>query len=107
MARLRTRRIESLIQMKAASSLSEYGAATVERGRRDIQRILSGEGGERLVLLSGPCSIHDPEAALEYASRLSGLANPYADQLVVIMRAYFEKPRTVLGWKGLIYDEAL
>ena len=107
MARLRTRRIESPIQMKAASSLSEYGAATVERGRRDIQRILLGEDGQRLVLLSGPCSIHDPEAALEYASRLSGLANAYADQLVVIMRVYFEKPRTVLGWKGLIYDEEL
>ena len=107
MARLRTRRIESPIQMKAASSLSEYGAATVERVRRDIQRILSGEDGERFVLLLGLCSIRDPEAALEYASRLSGLANAFANQLVVIMWVYFEKLRAVLGWKGLIYDEEL
>jgi len=92
-------------QLKKEMPLSDYADVTVARARHDIQRILSGEDRQRLILLSGPCSIHDPEAAIEYASRLRGLVNTFADQLVVIMRVYFEKPRTALGWKGLIYDE--
>jgi len=103
--RTRTRPIGSPSKMKSALPLSYRGTETVNRTRRDAQRILSGEDDHRLILLCGPCSIHDTEAALEYASKLSGLAAAYRDRLLVIMRVYFEKPRTTLGWKGMIYDE--
>ena len=91
--------------MKSTLPLSNGAAETLNRARPEIQGILSGADDQRLILLCGPCSIHDTEAALEYASKLSGLVAAYQDQLLVIMRVYFEKPRTTLGWKGLIYDE--
>jgi 3-deoxy-7-phosphoheptulonate synthase len=86
--------------------VSEASRRTVSRGRQAIRDILDGKDG-RLLLVVGPCSIHDPEAALEYAGRLKGLADRVADRFLVAMRVYFEKPRTTLGWKGLIHDPRL
>ncbi|MBO0811998.1 MAG: 3-deoxy-7-phosphoheptulonate synthase [Microlunatus sp.] len=80
--------------------------AVVRRGREQIAAVLSG-ADDRLLVITGPCSVHDPVAALEYARRLRTLADAYADDLVVVMRTYFEKPRTTLGWKGLINDPHL
>lgn len=76
---------------------------TVLRGRREIQAILRGEGS-RFIVIAGPCSIHDEDAALEYARRLAELGRRYEDRMLVAMRVYFEKPRTTVGWKGLLYD---
>ena len=72
-------------------------------GRRLIRAVLDGKD-RRLFLVVGPCSIHDPKAALEYAGRLKRLADRVADRFVIAMRVYFEKPRTAVGWKGLIND---
>jgi 3-deoxy-7-phosphoheptulonate synthase len=76
---------------------------TVARGRREIRAILDGKD-ERLFVVVGPCSIHDPRAAFEYAERLRELAEKVKDRFVLVMRVYFEKPRTTVGWKGLIND---
>ena len=76
---------------------------TVARGRRDLREILRGND-DRLFLVVGPCSIHDPKAAFEYAERLRELAEEVKDRFVLVMRVYFEKPRTTVGWKGLIND---
>ncbi len=86
--------------------LSEAGAALVHRARREIGDILAGRD-DRLVVVVGPCSIHDPAAALDYAKQLKPLADRFARDLLVVMRVYFEKPRTVVGWKGLINDPDL
>jgi len=86
--------------------LSEAAAQTTLQARRDIQRVLRGED-DRLLVVVGPCSIHDPVAALEYAMRLRALRESLADRLLVVMRVYFEKPRTTVGWKGLINDPEL
>jgi 3-deoxy-7-phosphoheptulonate synthase len=86
--------------------LSESGAATVTRGRREVGRILSGED-DRVVVIVGPCSIHDPAAGVDYGQRLSKLADELAGDLCIVMRVYFEKPRTTVGWKGLINDPGL
>jgi 3-deoxy-7-phosphoheptulonate synthase len=80
--------------------------ATVETARLDIAGALRGVD-DRMVVVVGPCSIHDPEAAREYAQRLRGQRDALADDLIVVMRTYFEKPRTSVGWKGLIYDPGL
>ena len=74
--------------------------------RYKIQQLLHG-GDDRLLVITGPCSIHDPQAALEYAGRLLPLRQRYAGELEVVMRVYFEKPRTTVGWKGLINDPRL
>ncbi len=76
---------------------------TVIDARAVIRRILAGED-KRLLVIVGPCSIHDPLAAIDYARRLKALSDEVADSLFVVMRVYFEKPRTTIGWKGLIYD---
>jgi len=76
---------------------------TVDRGRREIRAILDGKD-ERLFMVVGPCSIHDPKAAFEYAERLRELSEKVKDRFVLVMRVYFEKPRTTVGWKGLIND---
>lgn len=76
---------------------------TVQRGRGEIESILD-DRDSRLVVVVGPCSVHDPAAALEYANRLVGAVAGMEDRLLVVMRVYFEKPRTVVGWKGLIND---
>jgi 3-deoxy-7-phosphoheptulonate synthase len=86
--------------------LSEHAAGVVERGRSESAAILSGKD-DRLCVIVGPCSIHDPKAALEYAQRLLPLRDKLQNDLQVIMRVYFEKPRTVVGWKGLINDPHL
>lgn len=86
--------------------LSEAAAVTVSRGREEVARILRGED-DRLVVIAGPCSIHDPLAALDYGRRLHGLADEQAADLRIVMRVYFEKPRTTVGWKGLINDPNL
>ncbi|HLQ23902.1 MAG TPA: 3-deoxy-7-phosphoheptulonate synthase, partial [Gemmatimonadales bacterium] len=79
--------------------LSEAGSVTVTRGRADVVRILGGEN-DRLVVVVGPCSVHDPAAGLDYAQRLRKLADEVAADLCIVMRVYFEKPRTTVGWKG-------
>ncbi|MCG9745379.1 3-deoxy-7-phosphoheptulonate synthase AroG [Shewanella sp. Isolate8] len=82
---------------------SENASATVFNARQNIHNILKKED-DRLLVIIGPCSIHDPKAALEYGERLAKLREQYKDQLEVVMRVYFEKPRTTVGWKGLIND---
>jgi 3-deoxy-7-phosphoheptulonate synthase len=86
--------------------LSEAAAVTVSRGREEIARILGGDD-DRLVVIVGPCSIHDPAAAVDYARGLRRLAGEVAADLRLVMRVYFEKPRTTVGWKGLINDPNL
>jgi 3-deoxy-7-phosphoheptulonate synthase len=83
--------------------LSSGGSEFITSSRDQIKSILRG-GDNRLMVVVGPCSIHDPKGAIEYAERLSALATELADQLFLIMRVYFEKPRTTVGWKGLIND---
>ncbi|GKS74919.1 3-deoxy-7-phosphoheptulonate synthase [Acidovorax sp. SUPP950] len=78
----------------------------ITRTRRGIQDIMAGRD-DRLLVVIGPCSIHDPAAALEYARRLKAVREQYADTLEIVMRVYFEKPRTTVGWKGLINDPYL
>ena len=75
-------------------------------GRREIEQIIAGED-DRLVVVVGPCSIHDPEAGLEYARKLAPIRTRYSSELCIVMRVYFEKPRTTVGWKGLINDPRL
>ncbi len=89
--------------LKAELPASPAAIRTVVRTRRALAGILAGTDA-RLVVVVGPCSIHDPRAALEYAGRLKKLRAEVEDELVVLMRVYFEKPRTTIGWKGLIYD---
>ena len=79
---------------------------TVASGRAQTRKILNGEDPRFLVIV-GPCSIHDEEAALDYAERLASCSSRLSDRLLIVMRAYFEKPRTTTGWKGLIYDPHL
>lgn len=80
--------------------------ALVEKTRREAKAILRGED-DRLLVIVGPCSIHDPESAREYANRLATLSREVADRYLVVMRVYFEKPRTTIGWKGFINDPNL
>ncbi|MDX7997687.1 3-deoxy-7-phosphoheptulonate synthase AroG [Xenorhabdus sp. Reich] len=81
-------------------------AITVRKARESIHNILIGED-DRLLVVIGPCSIHDPQAALEYAGRLNKLREELKDDLEIVMRVYFEKPRTTVGWKGLINDPSM
>ena len=85
---------------------SEATLALVERSREAIARVLNGQD-DRLIVVVGPCSIHDHDQALDYAARLKAAAEPLADALLVVMRVYFEKPRTTVGWKGYINDPHL
>ena len=82
---------------------SEKASESVYAGRQAIHKIFNGND-DRLLVVIGPCSIHDPEAALEYGQRLLRLREKYKDSLEIVMRVYFEKPRTTVGWKGLIND---
>jgi 3-deoxy-7-phosphoheptulonate synthase len=90
-------------EVKSRIPLTEAAADTVVRSRRTLQAILDGSD-PRLFLVVGPCSIHDPVAGLDYARRLARLAEEVKDVVHVVMRVYFEKPRTALGWKGFIND---
>jgi 3-deoxy-7-phosphoheptulonate synthase len=86
--------------------LGDAGAETVERTRAEVRAVMNGED-DRLLVITGPCSVHDPKAALDYAARLAALRDQYSQDLLVVMRVYFEKPRTVVGWKGLINDPGM
>jgi len=106
---LRIQKTNELIspeQLIADIGVTDAAAETVADARRTIHRILSGED-DRLLVIVGPCSIHDPAAAREYAGLLRQAAKAVADDLFVVMRVYFEKPRTTVGWKGLINDPDL
>jgi len=85
---------------------TEQSSSTVFHAREEIRRILGGED-RRLLVVVGPCSIHDPKAAREYASLLNGAIDELSTDLRIVMRVYFEKPRTTVGWKGLINDPHL
>ncbi|MEB2283775.1 MAG: 3-deoxy-7-phosphoheptulonate synthase [Polyangiaceae bacterium UTPRO1] len=93
--------------VKAAQPLTQRAAELVLETRRAIRDVLHGRDRDRLVVVVGPCSIHDPDAAFEYARRLRAVAAATRDRLIVVMRTYFEKPRTTIGWKGLINDPRL
>ena len=83
--------------------LGDAEAATVERSRAEVRAVLD-QADDRLLVIAGPCSVHDPAAALDYARRLVRLRDEHGENLLIVMRVYFEKPRTVTGWKGLIND---
>jgi 3-deoxy-7-phosphoheptulonate synthase len=106
---LRTARIDSLVTPQALADKLPISAAVADNvtaSRKRIEKILTGED-RRLLVVIGPCSIHDLDAAVDYAGRLNALRERYQDRLEIVMRTYFEKPRTVVGWKGLISDPAL
>ncbi len=106
---LRVQTVQELIAPNALKSTlapSERALQTVQDARLAIQRILSGQD-DRLIAIVGPCSIHDPDAALDYARRLLPLRAALGDRMEIVMRVYFEKPRTIGGWKGLINDPGL
>lgn len=92
--------------LRATYPRSDAATATVERGRREVEAILDGQD-HRLLVVVGPCSIHDIEAAHEYAQRLLELRERVSETINIVMRVYFEKPRTTVGWKGLINDPDL
>ena len=95
--------VPSPAELMAELPLPAERAADVERARVRVAEIIANED-DRLLVVVGPCSVHDPEAALDYARRLKVVADELADDLLVVMRVYFEKPRTTVGWKGLIND---
>jgi 3-deoxy-7-phosphoheptulonate synthase len=105
-------RIRNITEVRSPKSLheelpiTEQAASTVRAARHEIQRILHGED-DRLLVVVGPCSVHDPGAAIEYAGRLLRLREALCGDLMIVMRVYFEKPRTTVGWKGLINDPNL
>jgi 3-deoxy-7-phosphoheptulonate synthase len=106
---LRIRSLEPLVPPSRLSALLPLDAAatrTIVEGRQAVERVLAGEDA-RLMAIVGPCSIHDLDAARDYATRLLRLAERVGDRLLVVMRVYFEKPRTTVGWKGLINDPHL
>ena len=102
----RFRPVPSPLEIRSELPLSPRSATSVARHRDEIADILAGRD-DRLLIIVGPCSIHDPVAALDYARRLAPLADAYADRLKIVMRVYFEKPRTTVGWKGLINDPGM
>jgi len=101
------RPLESPAQIKDKFPLSAAAIETVTHARAALRDVIHGRDTRRLVAIVGPCSIHDPVAAVEYAGRLKRVADEFRDDLLILMRSYFEKPRTVLGWKGLINDPHL
>jgi 3-deoxy-7-phosphoheptulonate synthase len=110
--RVRDQRIADVVELVppadilAELPLSPQHEEVVLRGRSEVAEIL-GRADDRLLVVVGPCSVHDVEAARDYAQRLSAVANELRDELYVAMRVYFEKPRTTTGWKGLINDPHL
>ncbi|ELB2819324.1 3-deoxy-7-phosphoheptulonate synthase [Vibrio alginolyticus] len=93
-------------ELGSVHPITDDVADRIAQSRRQIENILSGED-DRLLAIVGPCSVHDTEAAIDYATRLSEIQDKYKDELFIVMRTYFEKPRTVVGWKGLITDPNL
>ena len=100
------REVSSPWQVLAELPVSDNAAQVTFETRQDIHRILYGQD-DRVLVVVGPCSIHDVDAAIEYASRLKKVREELAGELLVVMRVYFEKPRTTVGWKGLINDPGL
>lgn len=105
-------RVSQFTELPSPSRLAEklpldaHASNVVERGRDQVRAIMDGLD-DRLLVVVGPCSIHDTKAGLEYARRLAQTAKEHEEDLLIVMRAYFEKPRTTVGWKGLINDPAL
>lgn len=102
----RIKNFEKLISPKEARTsipFPENSEETIVSAREDLYKILNGEDN-RFIVIAGPCSIHDRDSSIEYAQKLNALRNKYIDKLYIIMRIYFEKPRTIDGWKGWIYD---
>ena len=102
----RTRPLPTPAVLRQRLPLNARLAEQIQSQRQTIRNILHGHD-PRLLVVVGPCSIHDAESALDYAGRLAELAPQVADQMVLVMRAYIEKPRTTVGWKGLVYDPQL
>ena len=100
---LEVQKLDSPEEMASEIPVTEKALETVVKGRREAQGIIRREDN-RFLLVVGPCSIHDTQQALVYASRLAELRSKYSDKLCIFMRVYFEKPRTTVGWKGLIND---
>lgn len=98
--------IASPAKVLKQAKITKRAAETVLRAREDIQNILDGKDSRKIIIV-GPCSIHDAKSALEYAEKLNALRKKVEDKFVIVMRAYFEKPRTTVGWKGFIYDPYL
>lgn len=106
---LRIERVRPLIPpaiLMETLPLSDAASETVTAARKEVSDCLNGKS-DRLVVIVGPCSIHDEKAALEYGKRLQALKEKFADELCIVMRVYFEKPRTTVGWKGMINDPGL
>ncbi len=101
-----TRPLAAPLLFREGLPAPEHVRHTVIEGREEIRRILD-HVDQRFLIIAGPCSIHDPIAALDYARQLAALRARYASDLVVVMRVYFEKPRTTVGWKGLVSDPRL
>ena len=106
MARRSAQPLPSPALLRQRLPLGEHLATRVARDREQIRAVLDGRD-PRLLVVVGPCSLHDPRAALEFAERLQQLRPQLEDQLLLVMRAYVEKPRTTVGWKGLLYDPHL
>jgi 3-deoxy-7-phosphoheptulonate synthase len=110
--RVRDQRIDRIVELASPATLlselplGEQREQAVVRGRSEVVDVLGGSD-DRLLVVVGPCSVHDVEAALDYAGRLAAAAEERAEDLLVVMRVYFEKPRTSIGWKGLINDPHL
>ena len=98
--------IASPSEVLRQAKITDRAAETVVKAREDIQNILDGKDHRKIIIV-GPCSIHDSEAALEYAEKLNALRKKVEGKFVIVMRTYFEKPRTTIGWKGFIYDPYL
>lgn len=103
---IRTSPLASPALLREELPLTEADRGAVLQSRSAVSDVLNGKN-DRLLVVVGPCSVHDPIAGLEYAKRLAAVASELTDQLCVVMRVYFEKPRTTLGWKGLINDPKL
>ena len=112
MPQLRNLNIESITHLETPRQfldrlpISADMASTVARGRDEVLDVITGRD-DRFLMIVGPCSIHDPVAGLEYASKLKKLADEVSERILIVMRVYFEKPRTTIGWKGLINDPHL
>ncbi len=94
-------------RIRSELPLTPARARVVAHGRQAVRDVLHGPGDDRLIAVVGPCSIHDPIAVAEYARLLRAAADRHCGELVVVMRAYFEKPRTTVGWKGLVNDPGM
>jgi 3-deoxy-7-phosphoheptulonate synthase len=101
-----TLRLPSSLQLKQQLPLTSALSQQIAAHRQAVRAILDGDD-QRLLVIVGPCSIHDPQSAIEYADKLARLADEVSDMMLLVMRAYVEKPRTTIGWKGLAYDPHL